>query len=103
MPQPESLTDYLKRFAQNEGAESTGVETKSLMPCPFCAAANWAVFRVLEVKQELAKERGCSECGRTAKALFQESGAGGIAFEMVQVGGPEQPDWLEPKMRRVES
>jgi hypothetical protein len=102
MPQPDNLADYLERFRRNEGVEGTGLETSTVLPCPFCAAPRWAVFRVLQVQEELSRERGCKECGRTAKALFQQ-GAAGIAFEMVQVGGPEQPDWLEPKMRRVDA
>lgn len=100
MPQPDNLEQYLERFNKHQGIEGTGLDTTSVMPCPFCAAPRWAVVKVLEIEGELAKERGCSECGRTAKALFQRS-TGGVAFEMVQVGGPDQPEWLEPKMRRV--
>lgn len=48
----------------------------------------------------MQKPGTCQECGRTAKAVIKHD-ASGIAFEFVQTGGPDAPEWLKPKMRRV--
>jgi hypothetical protein len=70
---PTSLSEYNRRFALNH--EITG-------------------FGIAGVEQHM------QECGRGAKAILSPI-PGGTSFEMVQTSGPDQPDWLEPKMRRV--
>jgi hypothetical protein len=98
---PTNLSEYNRRFALNQeitGFGITGVEQHT--PCPFCAAPDFMVHKILETEEAFSKGAECRECGRSAKALFDRS-TGGVRFEIVQTGGPEQPDWLVPKMRRV--
>lgn len=101
MPEPNNLEEYQQRFASNQGAEGWGVDVKAVFPCPFCAAPRWAVVAILQMESVLTKPHHCGECGRSAKAIFNRTAAG-VSFEIVQTGGDDQPDWLTPKMRRVQ-
>jgi len=97
---PRSHEEYLARFAANQHYFGFGLETGLSMPCPFCAAADFLASRILEVEQKLEVGATCRECARSAKAIFTRE-PGITRFEIVQTGGPDQPDWLLPKMRRV--
>ena len=98
---PTSLSEYNRRFALNqkiEGFGVVGIETH--YPCPFCAAPGFMVARLLETEKVMADGATCKECGRSSRAIFQHMN-GGTQFEIVQTGGPDQPEWLQPKMRLV--
>lgn len=97
---PTSLEEYTTRFLANQEISGYFTETRMTVPCPFCAFPGFQSYRILEVERVMAEEATCSACGRSAKAIVQRSD-GGVSFEIVQTGGPEQPEWLEPKMRRV--
>lgn len=99
MPEPTNLQEYLHRFDANVRTFGVGVETSQSMPCPFCAAAGWLVYRILETKPVTSAGATCSECGRSARAEYTEQPGGAIRFEFAQTGGPDQPDWLNPKTR----
>lgn len=101
MSQPNNRAEYDTRFYANQGMEGFGLDTSLVFPCPFCAAPRWAVTKIIEMEETMSKPHHCGECGRSAKMIFSRT-AGGVSFEVVQTGGPDQPDWLEPKMRRVE-
>lgn len=104
MPRPTTMQEYLDRFKANELTSGYGIlGVMQHMPCPFCAAAEFIVYRVLNVRDALARGATCNDCGRSAKALFTDSPPNGLSFEMVQTGGADQPEWLEPKMRRVDA
>ena len=100
MPLPNSKEEYLARFYLNQRIEGFGLETTMVYPCPFCAAPDWAKHKILEMEEVMAREQHCGECGRSSKMIFKRD-ANGVSFEVVQTGGPDQPDWFEPKMRRV--
>ncbi len=103
MSQPTSMEEYVARFGRNQATTGYGIEgVTQHCPCPFCAAADWLVFRVLDTKEALRKGATCRECGRSARAHYRVDLPGHVEFEMVQTGGPDQPEWLQPKMRRVE-
>jgi hypothetical protein len=57
--------------------------------------------RVIEVEERLSRPHHCGGCGRSAKMVVERSGSA-LMFEFVQTGGDPQPDWLVPKMRRVD-
>jgi hypothetical protein len=101
MPDPASLGEYLERFRANERLFGHGVETGVAIPCPFCAAPDFLRYKVLEVREALEIGATCQACGRSARAQFVDSLAPSISFEIVQTGGPDQPAWLRPQMRRV--
>lgn len=101
LPAPTTADEYLKRFHNNQRITGFGIgNVYQHCPCPFCAAPDWLVFEILDTETSMSKDTRCKECGRSAKALVQRA-PGGIQFEFVQTGGPDQPDWLTPPMRRV--
>lgn len=99
---PRSMEEYNERFMANHKASGSGFTVTMHMPCPFCATADWLVMRVMETEVRLAEGATCGRCGRTAKALIADDGEVGVSFEMVQTGGADCPEWMNPPMRRVE-
>lgn len=98
---PTNLSEYNRRFALNQeitGLGIAGVEQHT--PCPFCGAKDFIVHKILETEPAMSTGAVCGECKRGAKAIFTPI-PGGTSFEIVQTSGPDQPAWLEPKMRRV--
>lgn len=98
---PTSADEYRVRFHRNHRVEGYGMETTTVAPCPFCAAPDWQKWPIVTVAEAVGKEATCRECGRSAKALVKRD-AHGVSFEFVQTGGPDQPEWLTPKMRRID-
>jgi hypothetical protein len=96
--QPTSAEEYRKKFDDNQHMSGQFLETTMHMPCPFCAAPEFWVFKILEIERVLGADMKCNECHRGARALFKRD-RGGVSFEIVQVSGSAQPEWLEPKMR----
>ena len=97
MSEPASRDEYLDRLKANAVITGFGLDTTMHMPCPFCAAPDFLVYGIFAAESALAKGAACGECGRSAKAIFLQEGPG----EVVQTGGPDAPEWLTPKMRRV--
>lgn len=100
MPTPNSKEEYLARFQSSRRIEGFGLDATIVYPCPFCAAPDWAKHKLLEIEEVMSKPHHCGECERSARLDLVRT-ATGVSFEVVQCGGPDQPDWLEPKMRRV--
>lgn len=100
MSQPNSMAEYSERFHNNNKIEGYGTAVKTIAPCPFCAASDWLCMPILDVEGALKKGATCKECGRSAKAIFKYEN-GDKSFEIVQTGGDDPPEWLQPKMRRV--
>lgn len=101
MTEPASMEEYLERFKRNQWIRGAGIGNVFVhMPCPFCAAVDFMVYELLQTAEVMRKDTLCRECGRSAKAVFHVE-HGGTAFEIVQTGGPDVPDWM-PKMRRVQ-
>jgi hypothetical protein len=100
MAEPKDYDEYLKRLNENTKMEGFGFEVTMTVPCPFCAAPDFQKYLILEVEEAMAKDTTCKECGRSAKAIYHRS-PGSTSFEVVQTGGPDQPEWLKPKMRRL--
>jgi hypothetical protein len=99
--EPQDIHEYHVRFKANERIFGRGFDTSVATPCPFCAAADFMVYKILEVKEVISQEHVCKSCHRGSKALLTDSLHGNIHFEFVQTTGPEQPAWLTPKMRRL--
>lgn len=100
---PTSLDEYNLRYKANTRIEGTGADTRTVLPCPFCAAADWLVYPVtaaMDNYQKIQEPRKCGHCGRTARLIIKQN-EGSVEQELVQTDGPEPPDWLEPKPRRI--
>jgi hypothetical protein len=99
---PNNMNEYMARFHHNEKIEGRGIgNVYTHTPCPFCAAADWLVFEVLQVEEKVSEGATCRECGRSARGLFYRRGHT-TEFEMVQTGGTDAPPWLEPKIKRAQ-
>lgn len=100
MSEPKDFDEYNERFHANQVIEGYGLDVTMVSPCPFCAAAGWARWKVMDMDRTASKDNLCRVCGRSAKIIIKRE-RGGVGFEVVQTGGPDQPEWLQPKMRRI--
>ncbi len=101
--EPQNADEYLERFYANNRIWGYGIgNVHQSFPCPFCAAPDFMVFETLEVEETMLRGAVCRECGRGARALLTATSSG-KSFELVQTGGPNQPVWLKPQMRRLDS
>ena len=99
---PASYEEYIKRYYANQRMTSYGLDTTCHVPCPFCAAPDFMVYRIIDVEETINKGATCKECGRSCAMPVTITDDGlGKSFEMVQTAGPDQPDWMTPKMRRA--
>lgn len=101
MSAPASFQEYLARFHANTQASGFGLDTTSHIPCPFCAAADFLVARLLDFEDAMKRETTCRECGRSGKNLFTYT-ATAKSFEFVQTSGDDPPSWMTPAPRRVD-
>lgn len=100
--QPTNIDEYLAAFTKNSRIDGFGFDTKMHTPCPFCAAPDFHVFKITHTEQELNQERVCKECGRGMTVLTATSEDGrSKRLSFYQTSGPDQPEWLEPKMPRA--
>jgi hypothetical protein len=100
MSDPKNMDEYNKRFKLGELVDGHGFDTAMSVPCPFCATPGWAKYKILEMQQTMSQSKTCKNCNRSAKMIFDRTRSS-IEAELVQTGGPDQPEWLEPKIRRV--
>lgn len=100
MSHPNTVEEYNHRYHENFRIEGYGIEgVTNHFPCPFCAAADWYICRIIDFSQTSPKLT-CSECGRTAQLLYKKDWQSS-SIECVQTAGDDQPSWLNPQMRRV--
>jgi hypothetical protein len=101
MSEPKSLEEFNEKFAKNQRYEGYGLGNVFChYPCPFCAEPDFAVVEILQTRAAFAQGHVCKHCKRGSKALIS-GGMGSTRFEFVQTEGPDQPEWMRPKMRRV--
>lgn len=99
MSQPTNADEFNARYNRNLHYENTGLQTTTHIPCPFCAAPDFMVFRVLRTTEAMELGGTCRECGRSSRSEVTRK-PGEVSFEIVQTGGADPPDYM-PKMRRV--
>jgi hypothetical protein len=97
---PKSKAEYEAAFHANERVTGYGINVTIHMPCPFCAAPEFIVYRVLEVVDALAKGAVCTACNRGMKGITVIRDAG-TSTEFVQTCGDPPPPWVVA-MRRTE-
>jgi bacterioferritin-associated ferredoxin len=100
MNEPKNIDEYNKRSQLSHRVTGFGLDTTVHTACPFCAAPDWMHHKIMDTETAMARGATCAECGRSARAIISHSN-GGVSFEIVQTGGRDQPEWLEPKMRRL--
>lgn len=97
---PKDALEYQQMFTDNMRIDGGGLDTTVHAPCPFCAAPDFQVYKLLECKDVITNDHTCTECKRTARVEFSVDVPERQVFELVQVGGDDQPDWLTPPFRR---
>lgn len=103
MTLPTNAEEYTERFRKNQTMTGLGSAVEVHSPCPFCAAKDWQIFRIISMEQDTGSPTQCVECGRTAQILYTHKLDGGVHFEVVQTGGDDPPEWLPgPAMRRID-
>jgi len=100
MPDPRNLDEYNKRVNLNQIVDGFGPDTTMHMPCPFCGAGHFLCYKIIETEARLANGSVCKECNRGGKCIFERT-TSGVQFEFVQTSGPDQPEFLPYKMRRI--
>lgn len=98
--QPSNKEEFLQRFNENQKLSGFGLETTMHVPCPFCAAPDFMVYKIIDSAAAMARGGTCNVCDRSMKAIFDRK-PGVTSFTIVQTGGPDQPEWLEPKIPRA--
>jgi hypothetical protein len=98
--EPKSLEEFDRRFAANTRFEGSGMETTMCLPCPFCAAADFVKFALLDMSEIVKLEQVCKECDRGCQLEMKAIAHGGVRWEFVLTQGEDIPEFL-PQMRRV--
>lgn len=104
MAEPRNEQEHFERFEANYRVTGFGRWTKQHLPCPFCAAADWLIFRVAQAPDVLRDRIAtCQECGRSARCIIEDKPPNetGYFIEFVQTGGPDQADWVKHKIPRA--
>jgi hypothetical protein len=64
--EPQSMDEYTKRFYENQKIDGFGIYgTGMRVPCPFCAAPDFIVHKILETEDAYGKGGTCKQCGRS--------------------------------------
>lgn len=102
MKTPRNMDELAKLTTENTKITGYGAKTTMISPCPFCAYPNFMRWPILDMREVASKGAVCFRCKRGARLVFEDYPDGGAGFEIVQTEGPDQPEWFQPKMRRVE-
>jgi len=102
MSEPTSFKEYEELYHNNLYITGFGpANVTNHYPCPFCAAPEWSVSKVIHTEEDMVQEHTCKECGRSGKFVFTIYQPNHKAFEFVQTGGDDPPSWLVPAPRRI--
>lgn len=109
MTDASSLEELFAKTMKNTGFEGFGLGTIMKIPCPFCGEPGFITAKVTAIEEALTSGGFCSGCGRGAKMVLGAIPgapnsvrlADGKSFEIVQTTGPDSPEWMVPKIRRL--
>ncbi len=93
MADPKTAEEYNELYQKHTKITGFGLEVTIHMPCPFCAAPDFCVYKIIEVEEALSKPSTCSSCGRSLKTFINEEN-GRKTLRFVQTGGEPGPDFL---------
>jgi hypothetical protein len=103
---PTNLAEYFERFAKNQKITGQGIGNVWMhIPCPFCAAADFMVYEIMDSENALRTGAKCKECERAlgigVQPVLHNGVEVGKSFVFAQTGGPDQPEWLKPQYPRA--
>jgi hypothetical protein len=104
---PTTKEEFDIRFAANAYADPDGsMECAFHIPCPFCAAPDFVVAKLLEFNMITSMARTCRECDRGVKLVLKPvhhpktGNLIGESYQFLQTHGEDPPSWAP--MKRVE-
>lgn len=97
---PGSVEEYERLSTANLRYEGHGFDTTMVIPCPFCAAPDFHRVLIINSHEDLSREATCVHCGRSARMLITAA-PGVTSGELVQTGGEDPPEWMQPWPRRM--
>jgi hypothetical protein len=90
--EPRNLDEYNRRYHGAFHVEGYGLEVTNHFPCPFCASPEWYVVRLMEFDRD-SPVIPCERCGRSAQLQYDSDGQTSM-MRVVQIDGPDLPEWL---------
>jgi hypothetical protein len=95
MAEPKTREEYDTAYRANTKVSGFGLGTSVHYPCPFCAAPDWVVTRILDMEQTFQRPHACSTCSRAARLVIKRPApADAITFHLVQTAGPDPAPYL---------
>lgn len=115
MSEPRSMDELASLIQQNTQVTGFGRFMADHVPCPFCGMADVLVIPLMggwpetgtckhEVQDPAFPDDKSKKitvgCERTVKIVAGvDHTINDVKFSLVQTGGPDQPPWLQPKLR----
>jgi hypothetical protein len=93
-----TFDEYEEKLDQNTRMSGTGADLTMHLPCPFCATADFLVYKLIDQQEALMKGAVCPACNRGMRAEVEVRGDETLV-EFVQTSGDAPPDFLQ--MRRA--
>lgn len=101
---PDTKEEYEAAYLENTKVLGRYDTTRTVMPCPFCAAPDWLIFPVtagLSNYRDIQQPATCGVCKRTARMVVDRDAHGNLGCTVVQLGGDDPPAWVP--IRRANS
>jgi len=101
---PESYSEFVERFEENQALPTCDLASGQGLPCPFCAAAHFTTYPIFthQARELPHPPQFCSECKRIGQFFFEnlhvQEGIIHTRFFVLQLSGPAQPKWFTPKI-----
>jgi hypothetical protein len=102
MADPATRDEFGLLFAENTMVSGEGLDTTQHMPCPFCAAPDFLIVKIVEFGQEDTGPFECGSCGRSGRFVVDRE-TEAVRMEFVQTGGEPPPAWMAPPPKREEA
>ena len=89
--------EFNRRWMEHYRIDGFGVEDVQIhFPCPWCAAADWAVLGLVEFNERFTESHRCDDCGRAGRWMEREPVEGKPAaarsFVFVTIDGGLPPE-----------
>lgn len=95
---PDDLDAYNARQAENQRIEGMGLETRMVVPCPGCGAADWLVIRPLSIlvagENTMVAPTTCAACGRTFRNVIEHPSESQTTLHIELLDGADLPRYL---------
>lgn len=95
LAEPRTQAEFERRYHASAQMDGVGIAgTMMHVPCPFCAAPDWIVHKLVDTQRAYRKGAVCNQCLRSAHAVC-DSVQGYTSLRMVQTGGADPAPWVD--------